>query len=68
MRKENQQSRQNLGGGRGAPPHILADMLSLFQSEWVQIIPTTLLLVPPPGFSDLPTALLRERKVDLLGL
>ena len=40
------------------PPHILVDMLSLFQSGWVQIIPSTVL--------DLPTALLRERKVDLL--
>ena len=48
VRKENQQSRRNRGGGRGAPPpHILADMLSLFQSGWVQIIPSTLLLVHP---------------------
>ena len=44
-------------GGIAAPSQILAGKLTLFQPGW-QIIPTTLLVAPFPGFSDLPTDLI----------
>ena len=43
-------------GGKFVPPHILTDQFTLFQMGG-QIISITLLLAPPPGFLDLPSAL-----------
>ena len=45
-----------LGVGGGLPSQIWADQLTLSQSRG-QIMPTTILLAPLPGFSDFPTAL-----------
>ena len=46
------------------PPQILPDQLTLFQPGvyYTPIILITLLLAPPPGFSDIPTSL----TVDIL--
>ena len=38
--------------------------VTLFQPGW-QIMPTTLLLAPPPGFSDLPTTLTQTHCASL---
>ena len=40
------------------PPHILTDQLYLHLNQGGQIMPTTFLLAPPPGFSNLPTTLI----------
>ena len=42
-------------------PQILADQLTLSQPGWADHTPTSL-PAPPPGFSDLPTALLWNSK------
>ena len=44
-------------GGTGGASQIFASQLTLSQRGGT-IIPIALLLPPPPGFSDLPTALL----------
>ena len=55
--QKNLSSGGTAGAGGQLPPHILADQLTIFQPR-EQIMPTTLLLAPPPpGFLDLPTDL-----------
>ena len=45
--------------GRSLPP-ILADQLTLFDIQWDGLCPPHYYVPPPPGFLDLPTALINE--------
>jgi len=47
-----------------APPRFWQISKPYLNQEGGKIMPTTLLIAPPPGFSDLPTALAFKRSYE----